>query len=162
MAGLWHRAKSSNQDQALMEVGPVLFPSQNTKKSIVLEALLTKEKKSSKFKFLQTFLPIFYTQVEFSLGDTSHLPTAHFSNHLGKTAHIPWSMGGYGTHRHMPGHFNQTLPCLAKTSGVTQQALIKCLMVYWCWNTYSSPLFNKQEFLTGLTSLCLPNPLKES
>lgn len=72
----------------------------------------------------------FSTQVEFRLGDTGHLPTAHFSIHFGKTAHIPESMGSCSTHRHMPGHFKQTLLCLAKTSGVTQQALIKTLMAY--------------------------------
>lgn len=55
MAGLWHRAKSSNQEQALMELGPVLLPFQNMKKSIDLEAPLKKKKKKSKLKFLQTF-----------------------------------------------------------------------------------------------------------
>lgn len=94
VAGVRHRAESSNQEQAWMKLGPALFPSQSMEKSILLETLLTKKKrKIIKCKFLQTFLPIFYTQVEFRLDDTAHLPTAHFSNHLGKTAQTLYGKG---------------------------------------------------------------------
>lgn len=46
MAGVRHRAESSNQEQTRMELGPALFPSQSTEKSILVETLLTKKPKN--------------------------------------------------------------------------------------------------------------------
>lgn len=57
MAGVRHRAESSNQEQARMELGPALFPSQSTEKSILLETLLTKKKR--KIIKLQIFTDFF-------------------------------------------------------------------------------------------------------
>lgn len=136
MAGVRHRAESSNQEQARMELGPALFPSQSMEKSILLETLLTKKKeKLSKCKFLQTFLPIFYTQVEFRLDETLAICLQHISaTILGRQ--LRHCMGKDGRLWHTQTHdrsLQTDLNCVwQKLLELLNKALIKCPMAYGC------------------------------